>query len=75
MKFTEEKFERAFTELLVQEVSLRDFREEIYKWAAVYASRINSSIDKECGSNQGKISNIKMLHNFTSTYTTSYQLH
>ena len=29
MKFTEEKFERAFTELLVQEVSLRDFREEI----------------------------------------------
>lgn len=56
MNFTEEKFERAFTELLGQEVSLRDFRGEIYKWAAVYASRINSSIDKESGSNQGKIS-------------------
>ena len=55
MNFTEEKFERAFTELLGQEVSLRDFRGEIYKWAAVYASRINSSIDKESGSNQGKI--------------------
>ena len=28
-------------------VSLRDFRAEIYKWAAVYASRMNSSMDKE----------------------------
>ncbi|HOG19743.1 MAG TPA: hypothetical protein PLQ69_06085 [Paludibacter sp.] len=28
-------------------VSLRDFRSEIYKWAAVYSSRINSTIDKE----------------------------
>jgi len=28
-------------------VSLRDFRLEIYKWAAVYSSRINSTIDKE----------------------------
>ena len=28
-------------------VSLRDFRAEIYKWAAVHASRINSSIEKE----------------------------
>ena len=26
---------------------LRDFRSEIYKWAAVYSSRINSTIDKE----------------------------
>ena len=28
-------------------VSLRDFRLEIYKWAAVFSSRINSTIDKE----------------------------
>jgi hypothetical protein len=28
MKFTEEKLERAFTELLGQEVSLRDFQAE-----------------------------------------------
>lgn len=28
-------------------VSLRDFRAEVYKWAAVYSARINSSIDKE----------------------------
>lgn len=28
-------------------VSLREFRAEIYKWAAVYSSRINSTIDKE----------------------------
>ena len=28
-------------------VSLRDFRLEVYKWAAVYSSRINSTIDKE----------------------------
>ena len=28
-------------------VALRDFRAEIYKWAAVYSSRINSSIDRE----------------------------
>lgn len=28
-------------------VSLRDFRTEIYMWAAVYSSRINSTIDKE----------------------------
>ncbi len=28
-------------------VSLRDFRTEVYKWAAVYSSRINSTIDKE----------------------------
>ena len=26
---------------------LRDFRSELYKWAAVYSSRINSTIDKE----------------------------
>ena len=28
-------------------VSLRDFRTEVYKWAAVYSSRSNSTIDKE----------------------------
>lgn len=28
-------------------VSLRDFRTEIYRWASVYSSRINSTIDKE----------------------------
>ncbi len=27
--------------------ALHDFRTEVYKWAAVYSSRINSSIDKE----------------------------
>ena len=33
-------------------VSLRDFRAEVYKWAAVYSSRINSSLDNEMAKRQ-----------------------
>lgn len=40
-------------------VSLRDFRAEIYKWAAVHASRINSSIEKEMA--RRKISSYSLL--------------
>lgn len=40
-------------------VSLWDFRAEIYKWAAVHASRINSSIEKEMA--RRKISSYSLL--------------
>lgn len=46
MKTIEESVETKFSSIDFI-VSLRDFRSEIYKWAAVYSSRINSTIDKE----------------------------
>ena len=46
MKTIEESVETKFTSIDFI-VSLRDFRSEIYKWASVYSSRINSTIDKE----------------------------
>ncbi len=46
MKTIEESLDVKFASVEFIEL-LRDFRSEIYKWAAVYFSRINSTIDKE----------------------------
>lgn len=46
MKTVEEYMEIKFSSIDFI-VSLRDFRLEIYKWATVYSSRINSTIDEE----------------------------
>ncbi len=51
MKKVEEHLEMEFSSLGFI-VSLHNFREEIYKWAAVYSSRINSSIEREMAKRQ-----------------------
>ncbi|MFA5769530.1 MAG: hypothetical protein WC871_08345 [Bacteroidales bacterium] len=51
MRTVEEHIGREFASLGFI-VSLRDFRAEVYKWAAVYALRINSSLDNEMAKRQ-----------------------
>ncbi len=63
MKTIEESVETKFSSIDFI-VSLRDFRSEIYKWAAVYSSRINSTIDKEMA--KRKIMTYSLLCDVTS---------
>lgn len=63
MKAVEESVETKFSSIDFI-VSLRDFRSEIYKWAAVYSSRINSTIDKEMA--KRKIMTYSLLCDVTS---------
>ena len=51
MKTIEEFFDIEFSSIEFIGL-LRDFRSEIYKWSAVYSSRINSTIDKEMAKRQ-----------------------